>query len=421
MSPDTALVSRGGRFALLLTHSLVLIPVLFPPTVHVAVRPFPVSWLLSLAGILLWVYLLGERLRVRRDILTALGLILAFGAMVVLGGYMVGATSTDVLAQLVIGMGMLLLSYHLVGPLLFRGTDPLRRVYLGFILGIFVHSLLVVLFFVVPDIRLALDPLFTLSDETLQRLKSGFRSAGLTASANEAMAVGKGIALYMLTRLYLVRKIGLLSAAILGAGILCALVLLNRTGLVIGAVGVILAIVSSGVPIRRIFVTFAVSICAASLLVMVALSVPKETLPTAIERTFEPIYTLVETGRLASRSTDVLLGDMLFLPEEQVLYGTGNYGREESILFIASDIGYVRLIFGGGIVAVLVWLVLVGTLTVRDCHGGEPRKLAMFLGIVWLLCNFKILWILPPEAPTVALGLLLYLKQESRKELSWAE
>jgi len=68
-----------------------------------------------------------------------------------------------------------------------------------------------------------------------------------------------------------------------------------------------------------------------------------------IKYAFEFYYYFLETGRLGSSSTDILLQKEYFLPSNllETLFGTGSY-------VVASDAGWVRFIFGSGVVGILI-------------------------------------------------------------------
>jgi hypothetical protein len=64
---------------------------------------------------------------------------------------------------------------------------------------------------------------------------------------------------------------------------------------------------------------------------------------------FEVYYYFLETGRIGSTSTDILLQKEYFLPSNllEILVGTGNYA-------VASDSGWVRFIYGSGMVGIII-------------------------------------------------------------------
>ena len=413
---DVSLTGPAARRRILsVMHSVFAVPLLYPPTIDIGFRPIPLAWLLGISGLLFATFVAGSRLRIERDLFIGQITISALIVMVLFGGYAAGGLSVDIFAQLILGSGILFFSIYVLGPLVYRGQDPVGRVFAIFVGATTIHSLLVILVFLAPEVRLAFHPVIYLDSETIERLGSGFRSAGLSATAGEAMSVGKGIAMYLLVRSYLTRRVDMFRLLVFGTIILGAMILLNRTGLVIGVVGVVVALLSGKVlKVRPMVILTGVAAIVLLAVVMVS-HIPRSELPTAVNRTLEPLDALVQTGKLASRSTDALLGTMLIFPDDNWIQGDGNYGRQDELGFVQSDIGYIRMLFGGGLICVAAWIVLVSSLALAYARGAEVRYFAKFLAIVWLLANVKILWVLPLEAPTIALGLLLYMKHQELK------
>lgn len=56
------------------------------------------------------------------------------------------------------------------------------------------------------------------------------------------------------------------------------------------------------------------------------------------------------------RTFQTIFGQMYFLPNDalEILFGTGNLGRSENAPYISSDVGYVRSIFGFGLIVTLI-------------------------------------------------------------------
>jgi uncharacterized membrane protein len=71
---------------------------------------------------------------------------------------------------------------------------------------------------------------------------------------------------------------------------------------------------------------------------------------------FELLFNASASGEFSTSSTDTLFGRMLFLPDDnfEFLFGTGNFGRSDDLPYIRSDSGYVRYIFGFGLLGLIV-------------------------------------------------------------------
>ena len=77
-----------------------------------------------------------------------------------------------------------------------------------------------------------------------------------------------------------------------------------------------------------------------------------------IARAMEPIRNYKRYGEITTGSTQRLFGDFLIIPDEisRFVFGNGQYGLEGSEK-IRSDIGYIRTIFGSGLIGLLLSLI----------------------------------------------------------------
>lgn len=71
---------------------------------------------------------------------------------------------------------------------------------------------------------------------------------------------------------------------------------------------------------------------------------------------FEWYFRYTQSGTIGTGSTDALT-NMYFFPEfgVELFFGSSNYGRSSALDYIASDAGYVRLVWGGGIFGALLF------------------------------------------------------------------
>lgn len=150
--------------------------------------------------------------------------------------------------------------------------------------------------------------------------------------------------------------------------ILFATSLLGRTGLFIELV--ILLIVSP-IIIKNMLSNFKIKISSVrgllsmSVLVMVTLVlIPFILKSSQIEKfqnttlpwVFEAYYNYIENGRVTTTTTDVVFGKMYFFPDDtsHMLFGNSNLGRLSNFERIASDVGYIRMIFGFGLIGMIL-------------------------------------------------------------------
>lgn len=129
-------------------------------------------------------------------------------------------------------------------------------------------------------------------------------------------------------------------------------------------------------------------------------------------RAFEFAYGDVRQGSTGVRSLDAIVGRMYFWPEEsfEMLFGTGNAGRNAELPYIASDVGLVRMVFAVGIMGALLTYGLCLYLMWSCWIYGEKGPLrhgAIVIAAFWLLTNFKELHLFPRAGAAVFYVLLI--------------
>src|SRR5690606_21460770 len=72
-------------------------------------------------------------------------------------------------------------------------------------------------------------------------------------------------------------------------------------------------------------------------------------------RAFELYINYIETGEIGTSSSNKVQ-DMYFLPQDNrhLYFGDGNFGRDDNLPYVDSDIGYIRTIYGVGIIGTIV-------------------------------------------------------------------
>ncbi len=112
---------------------------------------------------------------------------------------------------------------------------------------------------------------------------------------------------------------------------------------------------------------------------------------SALSRTFELFIRLREEGQIRTDSSDSLL-KMFILPKNEfhILFGDGNFGRKVHLPYVPSDVFYVRLIFGYGILGLLIFFIQLLVMTNVILKQKSPiRWLVIFLISEMILLNFK--------------------------------
>lgn len=286
-----------------------------------------------------------------------------------------------------------------------------------FVVGV-IHAVIMILVFIIPTFQNFLYSYVYINEVGKEFLELSYRSPGLTTAGGDGLSVFQSISLVFGLYLYLNHKgmdtlVRMLLYIISFAVLIISILLSGRTGFVIFAVGAWL-IFSNKILVfsinRKLFfrVLFVLSML---LLIIITLFTFLESSQYSrlFFRAFELVINLVSHGEISSGSTDDLL-TMYFLPDakNQLLFGDGNFGRSESLPFLHSDVGYVRILFGGGVLGLFIlflpvfimYLYLYFKVKVVEC-----RFVLNFIFITFVVVNFKVLFVFPSS-----LGIkLLYL------------
>ncbi|OED89074.1 hypothetical protein [Vibrio breoganii] len=97
-----------------------------------------------------------------------------------------------------------------------------------------------------------------------------------------------------------------------------------------------------------------------------------------------------ETGEVRSRSLDILLNQMIIFPRD-LLLGDGSIGRDNINNYVSTDIGYLLLLFMGGIPVLLsyIFLFIILLYTTYSSRYEYIRYPAMFSVMLIVIGNFK--------------------------------
>lgn len=386
----------------------VFLFLIYSPTLYLLIRPIPLYWFIVLFGGLILV----SRHKINRYLLLYIMISLFLFLYLSMSGLIAGQMDNALLAHMISAITYACLMYYSVCPWVQKvwRENSCQALFKVYCYATIVHSLLVLFFFIFPEMRISLHPYLYMSDFGIERLASQWRGLGLVAQSGEAVAVSHGLAFFMWIRLFINKQIDILKAATGLLIMLAAIATLNRTGLVIGFIGLAAAVIFPGLrSTRKLTAVIMLSaILGASVLAIVTIEPYGGS--RAINRTLEAFKTYEEEGRFATRSSDAIFGRMMFLPDVPVLTGTGNYGRQEKLEYVPSDVGYVRLYHGGGVLVIALWLCIpLFFLFASKKAGREIMAYGAFLSIVWLLANIKVLWLIPPGGPAVAVGMLIFM------------
>ncbi len=231
------------------------------------------------------------------------------------------------------------------------------------------HAAIMVLAFFVGPVRDVLYKVVILGAKGQLFIEGLYRSPGLTTGGGDTLSAMQAISfVFGLYYVVSVRKdlpFGYFLFHLAAFSLLFVSVLLSaRTGLVVLFLGIMCLIA------RQFFLMFMRArfssatlkkLCWLILLLVSGIPVLYSGLVTSeysrfVHRAFELYTNFVEHGKVGTSSTDELF-KMFFLPTSDTgfLFGNGNFGRDAQLKILPSDVGYVRVWFGSGIIGVVLF------------------------------------------------------------------
>lgn len=138
-------------------------------------------------------------------------------------------------------------------------------------------------------------------------------------------------------------------------------------------------------------------------------------------RLMEPFRTYTDTGNFSTRSTTRLFGNMIIFPDNfvEMIFGSSNMGRTSILPYIPSDIGYIRLIFGIGVIGsfLLYYFFYFLVKIVKNNNIPDISYKRMFFVIIayTFMGHFKIVYALSRSSFNITILLLALLMITSDK------
>ena len=136
----------------------------------------------------------------------------------------------------------------------------------------------------------------------------------------------------------------------------------------------------------------------------------------------EAYYSFQTSGTLKTRSTDEILNRMYFMPKNQtiLIMGNSNLGRSENFPYIPSDVGYVRSIFGFGLIGTFITYLpfLIFIFLGLKYKKKFSAKILFWTTLALILTNFKELHLLSGSYGLIMIVLYIDIRAERRKKFS---
>jgi hypothetical protein len=409
LHPGNRVVSWPRRLGLFVLTFFITIPM----QVNVAGKPVGVALALMLA-MSLW-YVADALLRSRRSrdeihfLLLVLALLVYFLFVSIVGG----VRDTAVVTMCVYAM------------IIFTATIVLARAYWRafgdefvtaglkslFAVGL-LHSFVQIAVLVVEPFARAVYGLVFLSETSSIHISQGYRSPGLFSSGAAILATFNALMLTVGLVLFLRRDVrpGVLRTLAMAVAVLVqllAVAISGRTGFAVLLLAlVVLAVhkLAAGEGTEATRRMTALGLASAGLIAAGMVYVGLENIENNLRWSFEFVYSWLESGSVSTESTSVLFGDMFFLPDTLLgtIFGTSNFGRGPNFSYIDSDVGYILMIHGGGIVGLIVMMSVYGYLLAhaRSVPRGELALLMTCFVAAIFLVNIKDFYFLQNDGVT---------------------
>ena len=230
-----------------------------------------------------------------------------------------------------------------------------------------IHSIIVVSTFLFPSFKSFLYEYIWITPKALKYLlgeSSGYRFQGIVQSGFSYLSTTHALFFilgviknkgYLNSSLFVIIK-NIISQSI----ILLSIILIGRTGLIIVFIS-FMVIVSYGLfnLIKRLTITKRAiknSYIFVVLFIIIINFIDLGNYERQIKFAFEYYYQFSETGILGTGSTDHLLKNEYFLPNNilEILFGTGAYAFGSHKYAVLRDVGWVRFISGSGILGIII-------------------------------------------------------------------
>jgi len=290
------------------------------------------------------------------------------------------------------------LSAYLIVEFAFNkyGEGARDKLYKAVVHSTALNGFCVIVFFIFPGIS-SFAASFLNYTRQLNWLDTGHRmfdlSLGGGASASFVFSLAFLLGLFLIQKKF--NRYLLLSLIIIGISTL----MMGRTGLYLIFVFLIgFLIINLKANMRKFFKFFILASFISILVIFFnklnILNVDLSKFNDLIDWAFEMFINYSSSGSLESSTTNAI-SNMWFYPiqTEHFMYGDGNFGRTEFLPFIPSDVGYVRAIFGYGIIGAMLlsflFIYIAATPFLIHKKNNFDTYLPLIMVILILLMNSK--------------------------------
>lgn len=365
-------VIRKRAFVWFLLASLMFVWI-FPPPLSIAGSLFhlknPIAGLLIIGLLLYFVY---KRKGIKRDFLLFFSYLLCVFIFALIMFVYHGIADAYGVQTLFWAMSFFLSSFALA--LIYRyfyEDNFVKMIFLHLIAAGILHSVLIYALFLSDTIRDLLYSILHVEGNAKVFVERNFRLHGVRTGGGADLSVIHGLfSLITIFFVYFYRKI--LSIRTMSILLFSSIIVffsntfIARTGFVVSIVGFSFLLIYAFI-LPRINLKIIKSICLSFFFLFILsitlfTQIPDDTwdhfMSAVAPRAFELIINIY-SGQGATTTSTETLSTMNFWPQAMLL-GEGLFGRNQELGYVASDIGYVRFVFGFGLLgSVILYLFYV--------------------------------------------------------------
>ena len=255
------------------------------------------------------------------------------------------------------------------------------------------HAIIIIIMFLFPNLRELIYTYSSVNNVMFSQV-AAYRIAGFSGGGSALLsffqATGILLSIYLIEK----RTLSFFWSVIGNILLFISLVLTGRTGILFSCL--IILFFAPRLFLKKTFlVNFIFSIFFFILLATIILKYlsANPNFLTAIERFLADFG--IGTYSLQSRNTFEVLKEHIFFPDQLLslktfLFGTSSNGREQ-LMWLYSDIGYIKDLFMGGIVGCITLYTIFSLILYYTLKYGRTvlSKYIVFFGILLFIFNFK--------------------------------
>ncbi len=263
----------------------------------------------------------------------------------------------------------------------------------------FIHSIVIILTIISIDFRDYLYIYINISELAQKQFEHNIRSNGLFFSGFAILSFFQAIifiiALVQFSNIKNFKSKYILSIIVLPI-LFLGIVLTGRTGLIILLFGIVFLLIYNCMFTRIVNVLSTIKIVffISILFLFLILLLDLEKFKHNIDWAFELFINFFNNKNISSASTEHLFNEMFFLPQNEldILFGIGNFGRNEMLPYINSDSGYILFIHGYGIIGTIFsffFFLIIFFIVYKSLCPSKLKFFSYFIIISMFIGNIK--------------------------------